>query len=117
MAKDAFDSFSPLYGDVATLENLVERLHNENRALMRDLDEMRGSITRLQAGHHELEAQDEMLSDQLDGMHCGVVMVGGYTNHSDLAPGQRHHVFNVERANLMAARTMGANRYMATVLQ
>lgn len=34
-----------------------------------------------------------------------------------LTPAQRQHMFNVERANLVAVRTMGSNSYMATVMQ
>jgi hypothetical protein len=44
-------------------------------------------------------------------------MLGGYCNNSELTSQQRQHMYNVERANLVAARTMGANRFMATVLQ
>lgn len=58
-----------------------------------------------------------MLSDQLDGRHYGVLMLGDAPTASELNPAQRQHMFNVERANLIAARTVGSNRFMATVLQ
>jgi hypothetical protein len=44
-------------------------------------------------------------------------MLGGYCNHSELTPSQRQNMYNIERTNFVAARTMGANRFMATVLQ
>ena len=66
---------------------------------------------------NELEGNQEMLSDQFQGFHYGVIMLGGYCNNSELTPQQRQQMYNVERANLVAARTMGANRFMATVLQ
>ena len=75
MARDAFQSFEPLYGDVATMESLLDRWDNEIKSVRRDMDNMQATINRLRAGQNEFEAQDEMLSDQLDGLHYGVVML------------------------------------------
>ena len=58
-----------------------------------------------------------MLSDQFDGLHYGLVLLGGYTPYGEMTPAGRQRMFELERANLVASRTMGANRYMATVLQ
>ena len=37
----------------------------------------------MRRAHNELEGNQEMLSDQFDGLHYGVVMLGGCTNCSD----------------------------------
>jgi len=79
--------------------------------------EQRGLVNILRRCLNELEGNQEMLSDQFQGFHYGVIMLGGYCNNSELTPQQRQQMYNVERANLVAARTMGANRFMATVLQ
>ena len=50
-----------------------------------------------------------MLSDQFDGLHYGLVLLGGYTPYGEMTPAGRQR--------MLASRTMGANRYMATVLQ
>eukprot|EP00435_Cladocopium_sp_Y103_P009020 s5186_g2.t1 len=96
--------FIALYGDVAVMESLAEKRHAENQALRRDVNDLKDHTRRLQAGHNQLEAQDEMLSDMLGGVHDGVVMLGGYTNHSDLTPGQRQRMFNVERSRDLEER-------------
>lgn len=120
MASDDFQSFEQNYSDLAVAESLVDRLCNENKAFRAEINEMQGQITRLQRARSELEAHDEMLSDQADGLHYGIVMLGGYTICSELRPAQRQHMFTLERANLVAARTMalwhtmGSNRYIPT---
>ena len=90
---------------------------NENKTLRGEVNEMENQIAELQRGQKLLESQDDILSDQADSLHYGLVMLGGYTIHSELTPDQRQHMFTIERANLVAARTMGANRYMSTVMQ
>eukprot|EP00435_Cladocopium_sp_Y103_P011899 s3822_g3.t1 len=115
-ARDAYVSFEQNCTDVAAAESLIERLRAKNPAVRQQFDDMQGSINRLQRAHNELESQDEMLSDMVGGLHYGIVTLGGYTNHSDLTPVQRQRMFRVEQANLVAARTMGSNRYMATVI-
>ena len=98
-------------------DSLVDRLCNENKTLRGEVNEMKNQIAELQRGQKLLESQDDILSDQADSLHYGLVMLGGYTIHSELTPDQRQHMFTIERANLVAARTMGANRYMSTVMQ
>jgi chromosome segregation ATPase len=58
------------------MESLLERWDNEIKSMRSDMDSMQAAINWLRAGQNELEAQDEMLSDQLDGLHYGVVMLG-----------------------------------------
>eukprot|EP00435_Cladocopium_sp_Y103_P019410 s1858_g4.t1 len=114
-ARDADVTFEQNCIGLAAAESLMEQLHNENGAMGQQFDEMQGSINRLQRAHNELESQDEMLSGMVDGIQYGIVMLAGYINHSNLTPAQRQRMFRVEQANLVAARTMGSNRYMATV--
>ena len=102
---------------MAMTDSLVDRLCNENKTLRGEVNEMKNQIAELQRNFKLLEGQDDILSDQTDSLHYGLVMLGGYTIHSELTPSQRQHMFTIERANLVAARTMGANRYMATVMQ
>ena len=116
-AKDAYDSYEHSYGVMAMTDSLVDRLCNENKTLRGEFNEMKNQIAELQRGQKLLESQDDILSDQADSLHYGLVMLGGYTIHSELTPDQRQHMFTIERANLVAARTMGANRYMSTVMQ
>lgn len=56
-----------------------------------------------------------MVSDAGEQIHYGYVQLGGYTPFRSLQPDDRLHMFNVERANLVARRSMGAARYMATI--
>eukprot|EP00435_Cladocopium_sp_Y103_P074019 s254_g46.t1 len=53
---------------------------------------------------------------QMQLLVCITVMLGGYTNYAALTAAERQRMYIVEKANLIAARTMGSNRYMATVL-
>ena len=116
-AKDAYESYEHSYGVIAMTDSLVDRLCNETKTLRGEVNEMKNQIAELQRGHKLLEGQDDILSDQADSLHYGLVMLRGYTIHSELTPAQRQHMFTIERANLVAARTMGANRYMSTVMQ
>ena len=116
-AKDAYDSYEHSYGLMAMTDSLVDKLCNENKTLRGEVNEMKNQIAELQRNFKLLESQDDILSDQADSLHYGLVMLGGYTIHSELTPAQRQHMFTIERANLVAARTMGSNRYMSTVMQ
>ena len=117
MAKDALDSFEHLYTQHAILDSAHNQLQNRYEELKKQHEEQRELVNILKRCLNEPEGNQEMLSDQFQGLHYGVIMLGGYCNNSELTPQQRQHMYNVERANLVAARTMGANRFMATVLQ
>ena len=58
-------------------------------------DDLNDLVNILRRALHELEGNQEMLSDQLEGVHYGLVMLGGYSNHSEFNPQQRQHVYNV----------------------
>ena len=45
----------------------------------------------------------------------GLINMGGYTNFHKLTPFQRQQMYTLERANLIAARTMGMQRYLNVV--
>ena len=112
-----FDSYDHLYTQHAILDSAHNQIQNPYEALQKKHDDLNDLVNIFRRALHELEGNQVMLSDQLERVHYGLVMLGGYSNHSDLNPQQRQHVYNVERANLIAARTMGANRFMPTVLQ
>ena len=110
-------SYDHLYTQHAILDSAYNQVQNQYEALQKKHDDLNDLVNILRRALHELEGNQEMLSDQLERVHYGLVMLRGNSNHSDLNPQQRQHVYNVERANLIAARTMGANRFMSTVLQ
>ena len=117
MAKDAFGSLEHLCTQHAILDSAYNQLQNRYEDLKKQHEEQRELVNILRRCLNELEGNQEMLSDQFQGLHYGVIMLGGYCSNSELTPQQRQQMYNVERANLVAARTMGANRFMATVLQ
>jgi hypothetical protein len=57
----------------------------------------------------------EMLADSVDGIHCGLVEIGGFAQHRELTPVQRHHMFTVEQGNRVAMNAMGHARYMSAI--
>ena len=77
--KDAYKSFEQNCTDLAVAERVLGLLQDENVALR----------TRMEA----LEGQHEMLSDNFDELHCGLVMLGGFTNLTSLTPAQRQHMY------------------------
>ena len=91
-------------------DSLVDRLCNENKRLRGEVNEMKNQIAELQRGHKLLEGQDDILSDQADSLHYGLVMPGGYTIHSELTSAQRQHMFTLERANLGSSSYYGGKQ-------
>ena len=78
-AKDAYESYEHSYGVMAMTDSLVDRLCNENKTLRGEVNEMKNQIAELQRGHKLLEGQYDILFDQADSLHYGLVMLGGYT--------------------------------------
>eukprot|EP00435_Cladocopium_sp_Y103_P076053 s57_g74.t1 len=107
MARDAFASYERNYTDLAVVESYIEQSGRENAQLKADVTASQEQMRREQTAYNELEGQQEMLSDQFDGLHYGVVMLGGYTNHSELTPAQRQHVFAVEPDPLVTSGERG----------
>ena len=58
-----------------------------------------------------------MVSDSAEQVHFGMVELGGFTPVRSLDANDRRHMFELERANLVARRVMGTDRYLATVRQ
>eukprot|EP00435_Cladocopium_sp_Y103_P019162 s3117_g4.t1 len=108
MAADAFASFEGLYADVAAQESAFERARNE-------LQEMRQVVRRTQSAINELQGELEMLCDSNEQIHWGLVAFGGYSQFHEMNPGQRQHMYALERANLVAGRAMGMQRYVQTI--
>ena len=78
MVKDAFSSFEQLYtDDVAVLESAYGKMQSDNQALKKETGELPELVNKMRKAHNELEGNQEMLSDQIDGLHYGVVMFGG----------------------------------------
>ena len=74
-AKDAYKSYEHSYGVMAMTDSLVDRLCNENKTRRGEVNEMKNQIAELQRGHKLLEGQDDILSDQADSLHYGLVML------------------------------------------
>ena len=108
MARDAYQSFEQIFTDIAMLEPLVDRLCNDG-------SDFQAQLQRVRAAHAELQGELEMLSDTLEGIHWGLVNMGGYTRYHSMDPQHRQQMFTTERANLVAARTMSSQRYLETI--
>ena len=115
MARDAYSSYEHSYVQMSILDSAYNQVQNQYEALRREHHELQQVVANLRRTVHELESNQEMLSDGHDELHHGLVMLGGFTSHSTLTTDQRQHMYSVERANMLASRTMGAGRYMATV--
>lgn len=100
---------------MAILDAAYSQVQNQYESLRREHNELQKLVNNLRRTMHELESNQEMLSDSRDELHHGLVMLGGFTTHTTLTMDQRQHMYSVERANMLASRTMGAGRYMATV--
>ena len=59
----------------------------------------------------------EAVSDGQDGLHFGLVGLGGYVRTHEITPAQRRHMYVQERGNLVARTTMGASQYFRTIRQ
>ena len=91
MAKDAFDSYEQNYTDLAVVERSMEDLRRENSELRARVEAMEQCFNQVQAAYNELNRQQEMLSDSHEELHYGLVMLGGFTHHSNSAAA---HVYN-----------------------
>lgn len=108
MAADAFASFESLYTDVAILESAIQSIRNE-------LQTQNQNIQRVHVAQGEIQGELEMLVDSIEGVHWGLVNLGGYSHFEELTAAQREHMFALERGNLVASRAMGLQRYVQTI--
>ena len=105
---DAYTSFDHVYTQYAIMSSAVTILE-------RKVAQMETDIRRLREGHTELSGEIEMVSDSTENIRWGLINMGGYTNFHGLTPMQRQQMYGLERANLIAARTMGMQRYLNVV--
>ena len=56
-----------------------------------------------------------MLVDSQEGIHWGIINLGGYSYFGQLTPGVRQHMYSLGRGNLIASRTMGMQRYVQSI--
>ena len=118
LARDAYQSFEQNYTDSAALESLVDRQGQEIRAIQTQLMNTNNEhYRRLREGFNELQGDIEMVSDSNEQVHFGLVQLGGYTPFRPVQANDTQHMYEVERANLVARRTMGTERFMATIKQ
>ena len=71
------------------MDSAYNRVENEYEALKKQNDDSRDVVNILRRALNKFEGNQEMISDQLEGLYYGVVMLEGYTNHSELNPRQR----------------------------
>ena len=107
-AHDAYTSFDHVYTQYAIMSSAVTILE-------RKVAQMETDLRRLREGHTELSGEIEMVSGSTENTQWGLINIGGYTNFHGLTPMQRQQMYGLERANLIAARTMGMQRYLNVV--
>jgi len=95
----------------------VDRHVQEIGALQTQLEATNDALRRLREGHLELQGETEMLCDSCEQIHHGLVQIGGFTPFNDLNPDDRRRMYELERANLVARRVMGSDRYLHLIRQ
>jgi uncharacterized membrane protein YdfJ with MMPL/SSD domain len=98
-------------------DNLLDQRVQEIRVLQGQITGLNDAMRRLREAHNEMERELEMVSESAEQIHFGLVEVGGYTPFRAPGANERRHMFELVRANLVARRTMGADRYLDTVRQ
>lgn len=108
MDSDAFHSYEQNYTDIAIMEPVVNRL-------CREIQECQAGLRRAQQTHAELRGELEMMCDSVENVQWGLIHMGGYTHFHTMDTAQRQQMYTTEGANLIAARTMGMQRYLNVV--
>ena len=93
----------------------VPQLRNEVNGLRLQLDDVSQRCVMLTTQLAQFEGDMETLSDRQDGLHYGLVEVGGYVRAHELTAAQRRHMYTQERGNLVARTAMGASQYLRTI--
>ena len=109
-ANDAYTSFDHVYTQYAIMSSAVTILE-------RKVAQMETDLRRLREGHTELSGEIEMVSGLYRKYPMGVDQYGRlhqfpWPHYAYAAPTD---VYGLERANLIAARTMGMQRYLNVV--
>ena len=114
--RDCMVSFLLAFGEVA--ETSCKRLAELGAyagGIRTDCDKVIRNSERLRQNVIRLENQQEMVSDSADSLHYDVVEMGGCVRHSELTADQRRHMYVQERGNMVAANTMGQQRYLQVI--
>eukprot|EP00435_Cladocopium_sp_Y103_P011431 s2868_g3.t1 len=109
---------------VAEADDVLGQHMDALPALRRDLDGIRTQLDDVSQRTAiliqqviERDENMESLSDRQDGLHYGLIELGGFVRTNEISPPQRRHMYNQERGNMMARQTMGASQYLRTVRQ
>eukprot|EP00435_Cladocopium_sp_Y103_P067534 s995_g30.t1 len=84
---------------------------------MEAIPQLQQSLEHLREQPTEYTQHMEMLSDSVDGIHFGLVQLGGFAQHRDLTPQARRRMFEIERGNVVAMNAMGSAQYLSVVRQ
>ena len=93
----------------------VPQLRGEIHGLRLQLDDVSQHCAMLTTHFAQQEVDMEALSDRQDGLHFGLVEVGGYVRTHDFTPAQRSHMHTQEPGNLVPRTIMGTNQYLRTI--
>ena len=93
----------------------VPQLQREINGLRLQLDDVSQRCAVLTTQVTERDEHMEASSDRQDGLHFGLVELGGYVRTRDITPAQRRHMYVQERGNILARATMGASQYLRTI--
>eukprot|EP00435_Cladocopium_sp_Y103_P065517 s1089_g27.t1 len=75
------------------------------------------SVAQLREQTIEHDQHLHMMADSVDGIHYGLVQLGGYVQYNDLTPPQRRRMYEIERGNIVALNAMGQQQYLSTIRQ
>ena len=99
-------------GHLALQVAQTDTTFGEHMALLpevqRSVGQMRNEVT-------ETASHMDMLADSVDGIHYGLVEIGGFAQHRELTPVQPRHMFTVEQGNRVAMNAMGHAQYMGVI--
>eukprot|EP00435_Cladocopium_sp_Y103_P014748 s4198_g3.t1 len=84
---------------------------------MVSIPQLQESMVHLREQTTEYSQHMEMLADSVDGIHFGLVQLGGFAQHRELTPAARRRMFEIERGNVVAMNAMGTSQYSSVVRQ
>eukprot|EP00435_Cladocopium_sp_Y103_P046051 s1037_g13.t1 len=84
---------------------------------MRAIPQVNQSIAQLREQAAERVQHLDMTSDSVQGIHYGLVQLGGFVQYNDLTPAQRRSMYEIECGNIVALNAMGQQQYLSTIRQ
>ena len=117
MSRGAYESYEQNYADLAALQSLVTQQGRQIKDLQDRLATGDEQTRRPREGFNELQGEIEIVSDASEGIHVGLIQVGGYTPSRNLTSEDRCQMCDIECANLVARRVMGSKRFLNPVRQ